>query len=452
MATSIADNPFDTQPPKASGGGLVVGAMQQDLPTSGGLPGNVGASAPVTPNVATYAPTTREIDKPTGTVQGQVESILAKDSPLMQRARTLATQQMAQRGLVNSSMAAGAGTAAMIDRATPIAQQDANAYNQASQDNMSAYNTSGQFNAGELNRFGLQKGEQQFAADQSRIGREFQTSERLGSQKFSGEFEVAKQNFTAAQSALDRAQQTALADKSVEAQQALQLAQQKFTEAQSALDRTQQSALQANQQQFTAGQSALDRNQQTSIIERQATIQKELATQQQNFSAAQSALDRAQQAYLTDKSAANQMALQKAQQDFGAQQSALDRSQQAYLQNNQQAHQMALTGVQQSFTAAQSNLDRQQQAFLQDDAQKFQQSMQNTNIPANFALQISSSTMQSINSIASDANLSGTVDNQQPDGSSPKSRAISSALNYANSQISWANKFYSTNIPGLPTQ
>ena len=118
MATMVAENPFDTQPPKAinsglvnagplganSGGagspgnGLVGSAMLTTAaPTSGQMPANVGTSAPVTPNVATFSPTTRNVNAQTETAQGQVESILSKDSPLMQRARTLATQQMAQR-------------------------------------------------------------------------------------------------------------------------------------------------------------------------------------------------------------------------------------------------------------------------------------------------------------------------------------------------------------------
>jgi hypothetical protein len=350
MASLTPDNPFDTQQPKPASGGIVGGAMQTATPTSGELPSNVGTSAPASPAVATYAPTTRQLNQQTDTVQGQVDSILSKDNPLMQRARTLATQQMAQRGLVNSSMAAGAGTAAMIDRATPIATQDANAYNQVGSENMAAINNSGQFNAQQINQLGLQK---------------------------------QAQGFTSEQASLDRSQQTGL------------------------------------------------------------------QTMQQNFSAAQTALDRAQQAYLQDKSATNQMALQTAQQNFTATQTALDRSQQTNLQNDQQAFQQSMTQMQQSFTSAQAALDRSQQAYLQDDMQSFQSAMQKATLPANFASQISTSLQQSVSAIAADPNLSGTADSS---GTSPKSRAIQSAINYANSQISWANTFYQTNMPNFPGQ
>lgn len=59
------------------------------------------------------------------TVEHRLAGILAKDSPLMQRAATQGMQYANGRGMLNSSMAAGAAQGAMIDRATPIAQQDA---------------------------------------------------------------------------------------------------------------------------------------------------------------------------------------------------------------------------------------------------------------------------------------------------------------------------------------
>lgn len=63
------------------------------------------------------------------TVQGQLNSMLSSNSPLMKRAATQGKQFANQRGLLNSSMAAGAAQGAMIDAAMPAAQQDAG-YNQ----------------------------------------------------------------------------------------------------------------------------------------------------------------------------------------------------------------------------------------------------------------------------------------------------------------------------------
>lgn len=89
---------------------------------------NPGAGLPDT-TAATPAPAIEPklatLDPKTDTVQGQVESIIAKDSPLMQLHGTRAKQAANSRGLLNSSMAVQAGEAAVIDAAMPMASQDA---------------------------------------------------------------------------------------------------------------------------------------------------------------------------------------------------------------------------------------------------------------------------------------------------------------------------------------
>lgn len=314
MATTVPNNPFDTT--QSSTSGIVSQAMDN--------------------SVSQITPETRSIDPATQTVSGQVDSMLSKDSPLLQRARTLATQGMAQRGLVNSSMSQGAGTAAMIDRVTPIAAQDANTYNAVASENMSAKNNAGMFNAGEKNKFSLQSNNNQFTA----------------------QLEGARQNFASAQAELDRAQQTAMADKSVKAQQDLQTAQQNFTSAQTALDRTQQTSLQTSQQKFQDYMAGLDRNQQTAM-----------QTSQQNFTAEQ----------------------QRLQNQFAA------------------------------------------------DTQRVAIAAQNAQIPASFASTITNTTMSGVNAIIADGNLSAAA----------KQTAVNNLITYANSQISWANKFYGTQVPGI---
>ncbi len=68
---------------------------------------------------------------PSATVAGQLTSLLDSDSKYIQQARLAAAEQSQSRGLLNSSMAAGAGEAAAIREGLPIAQQDAKAYEQA---------------------------------------------------------------------------------------------------------------------------------------------------------------------------------------------------------------------------------------------------------------------------------------------------------------------------------
>lgn len=96
--------------------------------------------------------------KPNQTVQGQVKSIIAEDSPLMQQAATRANQQVNARGLINSSIGVGAGQAALYDAAMPMATQDASieanaskfnaeASQQTAMANQNASNSALQFNA-----------------------------------------------------------------------------------------------------------------------------------------------------------------------------------------------------------------------------------------------------------------------------------------------------------------
>lgn len=100
---------------------------------------------------ASYSATTGQVDNKS-TVAGQMDSILGSDSPYVNRAQTISKQQSNNRGLMNSSMAAQAGTAAAIDAAMPIAQQDAQTNMEQSLQNQQAQNQAAQFNADTLSR------------------------------------------------------------------------------------------------------------------------------------------------------------------------------------------------------------------------------------------------------------------------------------------------------------
>lgn len=71
------------------------------------------------------APEDSYIDQAQSTVSGQLDKILASDSALMRRAENFAAAGSQAKGMLGSSMAVGAAQGAMIDRALPIAQQDA---------------------------------------------------------------------------------------------------------------------------------------------------------------------------------------------------------------------------------------------------------------------------------------------------------------------------------------
>lgn len=125
------------------------------------------------------------VDPSTMTVQGQLAGLINSGNPLLVQAQTRAAQQANKRGLLNSSMAVGAGESALYDAAMPIAQADAGTYrdvaltnadlsqqtelantgarNQMSQFNVGEANTTSRFNTGEANttaRFSAEQAQQ----------------------------------------------------------------------------------------------------------------------------------------------------------------------------------------------------------------------------------------------------------------------------------------------------
>ena len=92
---------------------------------SGGL-GSVQPTAPNGIGVSGIAP--RDFTDPnakTSDVADIVADITSKDSQIMQRANAQGLQAANRRGLLNSSIAAGASQAAVLDQAIPMAQQTA---------------------------------------------------------------------------------------------------------------------------------------------------------------------------------------------------------------------------------------------------------------------------------------------------------------------------------------
>jgi transcription termination factor Rho len=85
-------------------------------------------------------------------VSNQLTRLLTSGNPYLERARTKALAGANRRGLLNSSMALGAGEAAAIDAALPIAQADANTFGGAERYNVDIGNTF----ARDANTFGRQ--------------------------------------------------------------------------------------------------------------------------------------------------------------------------------------------------------------------------------------------------------------------------------------------------------
>jgi hypothetical protein len=414
MATTV-ENPFDTQQANPTNQNIQAGSTQ---PMTDGSVGSTSFQQhnPV-PNLQpqTYTASTSQVNAPTETMQGQVASILSQDSPLMQRARTLATQEMAQRGLVNSSMAQGAGVAAMTDRALPIASQDAQTYSQRAMMNQDALNQASQFNVGQQNqmfqfgqdiasRFGLQAGQQQFQAEQANLDRSLQAAlqaNQITSQEFQQLRDISSREGLAA---ADRALQQLLQSNQFGFQTQERLGAQEF-------DLTRLSAQQRNQleQMAVQQQNAMQQlSSQQSFQERMSVLE-------------QSGLDFRQAREIASREMLTQLEL------LGV--------------NNRFDQELALKA--EMFNVEQFNMERRQ--IIDNNAQLerlgFTINAQERQLPTQFAATISNSTMAGVSAILSDPQLSADAKRAQ----------VQNLVNYANAQLSWAERFYATSIPQLAT-
>lgn len=79
-------------------------------------------------------PTSQEL------VENRMSALLANGSPYLDRARIMAESSAADSGFGNTSIAAGAGVGAAIDRALPIVESDAGAYRDARTQNVNVLN------------------------------------------------------------------------------------------------------------------------------------------------------------------------------------------------------------------------------------------------------------------------------------------------------------------------
>lgn len=101
-----------------------------------------------------YDPTKWNVDSGQ-TVSGQLKDILDSGSPLLKQAEARSNMRMNSRGLLNSSLAVGAGQSALYDAALPIAQADAQTNAQSANFNANASNVASQFGADATNKQAL---------------------------------------------------------------------------------------------------------------------------------------------------------------------------------------------------------------------------------------------------------------------------------------------------------
>lgn len=141
------------------------------------------------------------VDRPTETVAGQLENYSDFDSPLMKRYAQQGQEKASQRGLTNSSIAAGSGMARVLDKAGEFATTDAGIYNARKNENMRTatqrYTTD---QTVEANKYGsdkqlegqvfssiLSSSAQRYGADQQLTGQKYSSDQQLKGTELSAE-------------------------------------------------------------------------------------------------------------------------------------------------------------------------------------------------------------------------------------------------------------------------
>lgn len=137
--------------------------------------------------------------RPEDTVKQQLTDLLASNSTYVDQARARALQTANSRGLLNSSLAAGAGAEAAIAQALPISQQDAATYFKQGLTNQEA-----------TNQFSLAAQERAARSQEAELGRQFQARENAFSRsqnqaQFDATMKMNNDRF-AQQFGLDKAQ------------------------------------------------------------------------------------------------------------------------------------------------------------------------------------------------------------------------------------------------------
>ena len=205
-------------------------------------------------DTSTLDPTLRTVDQNNDTVAGQLHSLLASGSPYLESAKAGARDTANSRGLINSSIAAGAGEAAAINAALPIAQQDANTFGSAARDNQGFQNNASQFNAAAQNTANLNTAQ---AANQSELSGQ-QSDQQIEA--------IGEQGTQSRQTQAEGSQQAgALSAQQAQERQALQAAGATQAGALSAQQAAQQAALTTQTGQIQSQLSAQQAEQATAL-------------------------------------------------------------------------------------------------------------------------------------------------------------------------------------------
>ena len=304
--TPIRPPPVPGQPPPApaSGLGAALGSgvapvapsatpppPAASAPPQAAVPraAQTGLGAPLPESDPLYAD--REDD-----VSVLVNEMAQQDSLLMQQAATSGLQTANDRGMVNSSMSAGAAQAATLDYITPIASQNAT---QQFNMNMSGLQTQQDLVLAEFDRDTqqtLQKTQIRADSREAELNREFQADTLASEQSFSASQTASDQAF---QTGLLASEQTFTASQTA-SQQAFQsemvAAEQAFAATQTSAQQAFEAEQLAAQQAFQSGEAQSGRD----FVQEQMDFEAQQAQDVRDFQATQADLDRQMQAALAN--------------------------------------------------------------------------------------------------------------------------------------------------------
>ncbi len=211
--------PGGTTPGGTTPGGTTPGGTTPGGYTPIGDPGGVDFNPNIQAEVSTYDPSLRDL-QPGDTVEERLANLLASDSRYIEQARQRAREQSNARGLLNSSMAAGAAESAAIEAALPIAQQDAQSSFNQGRANQDAQNNAYQFNADAGNQYGLMRFDNALKTALAGVENYYQTGQMRLENMLQASSELSKQQAGLWAQYLQAAADINMSDMSLENKQA----------------------------------------------------------------------------------------------------------------------------------------------------------------------------------------------------------------------------------------
>jgi hypothetical protein len=390
------------------------------------------------PDVAEWNPDATSVNSGTDTVAGQLNTLLDSNSPYITQARNRSQVQANSRGLINSSIAAGAGEEAAIGAALPIASQDADTYNRTRLANYDVSTRAGEFNTNSTNQANRDAfnanaglvGQALGAAYTSRentISRDWQSGENAADRSARMAELIKAQDFTAVQAEIDRAWKSGEMTLDRANQLKLLIEQQDFTAlqnelnrtftaaesernriwqgAENAADRTARMAELIKNQDFSALQAEIERSWRSGEMSADRKAQMDQLLSSQNFTALQNELGRTFTAAESER-----------QRDWQAAQDAAGRAWQEEMQSSQNQFTLTQTQMQQAWQSAQNETARAWQTIqnqLDRDQQLALQGAQSTLTGRNAVTAASMNYQQQAATILADPNMDQTAKNAQ---------------------------------------